>query len=189
VGARHALFPRLLALGAQLHPSSVVGCQFPDAAPVAWTNACRFGPAAEPVRGVATTGVSGGTSQPGALAARRQRVSEPGAIRLSRASHPTHEVGNGLPLRRSFAPCDGSCPLSLKLHSGSQADGRSAASRVSELIALSPSPQGFPAASRDRLTPRKRDRFSPRRLRYRAGRSILIFVHHRRIPFFHTGSQ
>lgn len=32
LGARHALFPRTLTFGAQLHPSSVAGCQFPDAA-------------------------------------------------------------------------------------------------------------------------------------------------------------
>jgi hypothetical protein len=32
VGVRHALFPRSLTFGAQPHPSSVVGCQFPDAA-------------------------------------------------------------------------------------------------------------------------------------------------------------
>jgi hypothetical protein len=52
VGARHALFPRTLTFGAQLHPSSFVGCQFPDAAPVAWTTAIRSSPAARP------TGVS-----------------------------------------------------------------------------------------------------------------------------------
>jgi len=49
VGVRHTLFPHSLAFGAQLHPSSVAGCQFPDAAS-AWarTQPAVSGSAAEP---------------------------------------------------------------------------------------------------------------------------------------------
>jgi len=58
VGVRHALFPRSLTFGAQLHPSSVVGCQFPDA-----TSCCngqyaiRSDLVAKPAYDVAITGI------------------------------------------------------------------------------------------------------------------------------------
>jgi hypothetical protein len=57
VGVRHALFPRSLAFGAQLHPSSVVGCQFPDAAPVCMDNCKPFRPRNGAGPGVATDGI------------------------------------------------------------------------------------------------------------------------------------
>jgi len=44
VGTRHVLFPRLLTFGAQLHPSSAAGCQFPDAVLVCMTIANHLGP-------------------------------------------------------------------------------------------------------------------------------------------------
>ena len=49
MGVRHTLFPHSLAFGAQLHPSSVAGCQFPDAAS-AWarTQPAVSGSAAKP---------------------------------------------------------------------------------------------------------------------------------------------
>lgn len=58
-------FPGRLTLGARCHPSSAIGCQFPDAAPASEERfACLSGSAAEPADGVATTGLSGETSWP-----------------------------------------------------------------------------------------------------------------------------
>jgi len=62
-------FPGRLALGARCHPSSVIGCQFPDAAPAGSGRlACLSGSAAEPADGVTTTGLSGEASWPGCRA-------------------------------------------------------------------------------------------------------------------------
>jgi hypothetical protein len=56
LGARHALFPRILAFGAPLHPSSAAGCQFPDATPVCKDDCKPFRPRSGARPGVTTMG-------------------------------------------------------------------------------------------------------------------------------------
>jgi hypothetical protein len=65
VGVRHALFPRLLTFGAQLHPSSAAGCQFPDAALVCMDDCRPFRPRSGAGLRCHHRGLSGETSQPG----------------------------------------------------------------------------------------------------------------------------
>jgi hypothetical protein len=78
VGARHALFPRSTDIGRPRHPSSAIGCQFPDAAPACEGRfACLSGSAAEPADGVATTGLLGETSWPDSRAPADAPVSGP----------------------------------------------------------------------------------------------------------------
>jgi hypothetical protein len=78
VGARHALFPRSTDIGRPMHPSSAIGCQFPDAAPACEGRfACVSGSAAEPADGVATTGFSGETSWPGSPTPAGARFPDP----------------------------------------------------------------------------------------------------------------
>jgi hypothetical protein len=124
VGTRHVLFPRSLAFGAQLHPLSVAGCQFPDAAPdLHGRLQTVLGPAAEPAIGVATAGISGETSQPAVRTPAGALPPDPVRTQL-RSVSPAHfrKVGIEAFRRRSLALRHGSCLLPLKLPFSSQPD-------------------------------------------------------------------
>ena len=95
MGVRHALFPRLLTFGAQLHPSSVAGCQFPDAALALHGRLhAVFGSAAEPVDGVTTAGLSGETSQPGPRTPAGVLIPDPVRIPLGQAASAPQTAGS-----------------------------------------------------------------------------------------------
>jgi hypothetical protein len=124
VGVRHALFPRVLTFGAQLHPSSFTGCQLPDAAPVCMDDCKPLRPRSGAGPGVATDGVSGEASQPGIRVPAGALPPDPARTPLRRAASGPLPQGRHRAVRlRSLALRHGSCLLSLKLRSRSQADG------------------------------------------------------------------
>jgi hypothetical protein len=116
VGTRHVLFPRSLTFGAQLHPSSAAGCQFPDAALVCMDD-CKSVPTPQRSRPSVSppSALLGETSQPGVhtlasvLLWTRSDASE------RSASEPFPQGRHRDCRSRSFAPRHGSCLLPLKL--------------------------------------------------------------------------
>jgi hypothetical protein len=137
VGVRHALFPRSLTFGAQLHPSSVVGCQFPDATPTARTRCGPFRPRSEAGLRCRHRGHSGETSWPWAPPPAGGCPSDPGRklLRIGASTPFCKRSASVLIGCRSLAFCHGSCLLPLKLHFPSQADDSLfGASRGSDLI-------------------------------------------------------
>ena len=182
MGARHALFPRFTGIGRATPPVECCWLPVPRrCAGVHGLNAIRCGPAAEPARDVTINGRVGrdfSARIPSRLPAVAVRtLTERTWVRVppwTRGRQRAH-------WHRSFAPRDGSCPLSLKLHSSPRRTTLRA-SRGSDLIARLRSLPGFPAASHSPLIPRNRDRFSPLRLRHRPALSVVHVVHARRTP-------
>jgi hypothetical protein len=118
VGVRHALFPRSLTFGAQLHPSSVVGCQFPDAALVCMDDCNPFRLRSGAGPRCRHRGHSGETSQLGFPHTCRCTSAEPGPDASENvASDPLPQGRHRTFRSRSFALRHGSCLLPLKLPS------------------------------------------------------------------------
>jgi hypothetical protein len=125
-------------LGAQIHPSSDSGCQFPDAAPACRDDCSPLGPRSGACRPCFHGGRSGEASQP--------RFRAPaGALRPDPARNQLRSVGSGhspqgrhrFVRSRSLALRHGSCLLPLKLPFSSHADDAVfGASRQSDLIAF-----------------------------------------------------
>ena len=118
MGTRHVLFPRPLTFGAQFHPSSVAGCQFPDATLVCM-NACNpFRPRSGAGQQCFHRRLSGETSQPGIHTLASALRPDPVQMRLrTSASSPLPQGRHRTAIRwsRSLASRHGSCLLSLKL--------------------------------------------------------------------------
>ena len=137
LGVRHALFPRTLTFGAQLHPSSIAGCQFPDATLVCMDD-CN------PLRLRSGTGLRchhrghlGEASQPGLHTLAGVLPPNPAWTLLSFSASSPLPQGRHPALAGSLALRHGSCLLTLLLHFPSQAgDPVFGASRASDLIAL-----------------------------------------------------
>jgi hypothetical protein len=181
LGARHTLFSRLLAFGAQFHPSSGLGCQLPDATLVSKDDcySCSTPQRGRPV--VSPLGRSGETSWP--------ETRKPAGSLLPDLDWKPLRFGGSSPFapgrhrasrRRSLAQGDGSCLLPLKLPFFSQADGLPASRSIEAycqqrvLAGLHPTPSQLP------LTPRGgRPHFSIR-LRHRSDLAAREFVLHRR---------
>lgn len=117
LGARHTLLSRMLTFGAQFHPSSGLGCQFPDATLVSKDDCYS---SSTPQRGrpvVSPHGRLGETSWP--------EIRQPAGSFLSdRDWKPLRFFGDSSPCprsaslpcgRRSLASGDGSCLLTLEL--------------------------------------------------------------------------
>jgi hypothetical protein len=118
VGVRHALFPRSLTFGAQLHPSSVIGCQFPDAALVCMDDCNPFRLRSGAGPRCRHRGHSGETSQLGFPHTCRCASAEPGPDASENvASDPLPQGRHRTFRSRSFALRHGSCLLPLKLPS------------------------------------------------------------------------
>jgi hypothetical protein len=156
VGVRHALFPRSLAFGAQLHPSSDAGCQFPDAAPVCMDECRPFRPRSGAGPRCFHRRPSGEASQPGIRTPAGALPPDPARILLrSLASGPSAQGRHRTFRSRSLALRYGSCLLPLLLPFLSQADDSVfGASRGSELIAPPRSSPAFRRLPFGSLTPR-----------------------------------
>ena len=140
VGARHALFSRMLAFGAQFHPSSGLGCQLPDATLALQGRLLGlFDSVAEPAR-VSPHGRLGETSWPGNRVPAGSLIPDQDRKPLRCRSFLSLTQGRHPTLAESFALGDGSCLLTLKLSFFSQADGLPA-SRCIEAYCHHPGPR------------------------------------------------
>jgi hypothetical protein len=172
VGVRHALFPRSLTFGAQLHPSSVVGCQFPDAAAVCMNDCNPFRPRSEASLRCHHHGrfrvrlLSPDFPAPaGAFCPNPVRM----PLRLDASGPVCPRSASGSLRIRSFALGDGSCLLPLKSHfwfsCGRLLVGKPTAHRI--LLRLRGHRRGFRRLPGGVLNPRRPDPFSTFRLRHR----------------------
>jgi hypothetical protein len=105
VGVRHALFPRLLTFGAQLHPSSVAGCQFPDAAPVCMDDCSPFRPRSGAGPRCHHRRRSGETSQPGIRIPAGMLPPDPGRMPLRTVTSAPPPQGRHRSIRPDRWPC------------------------------------------------------------------------------------
>jgi hypothetical protein len=193
LGTRHVLFPRPLTFGAQFHPSSVAGCQFPDATLVCMNNCNPFRPRSGAGQQCFHRRLSGETSQPGIHTLASALRPDPVQMRLrTSASSPLPQGRHRTAIRwsRSLASRHGSCLLSLKLRFPSQLDDSIfSASRCSDLIDHRshrwPS-SAFLSVHSIRGSPFPVSRF---RLRHRHDLAAVLFVQNRRVADHHTGSQ